>query len=62
MRVCDESGVCYEYAYDANNQMIHMHHTDGKTKLTIDYVYDNEDIYCAYGYSISIKSIEISII
>ena len=42
MRVRDESSVCYEYAYDANNQMVHMHHTDGKTKLTTDYVYDSD--------------------
>ena len=30
MRVRDESGVCYEYTYDVNNQMIRMFHTDGR--------------------------------
>ena len=42
MRVRDESGVCYEYAYDVNNQMTRMMHTDGKTKVTTGYVYDSD--------------------
>ena len=42
MRVRDESGVCYEYTYDANNQMIRMFHTDGRAKLTTGYTYDKD--------------------
>lgn len=42
MRVRDESGICYEYTYDANNQMIHMQHSDGKNKVTTGYVYDSD--------------------
>lgn len=42
MCVRDESGVCYEYTYDANNQMIRMFHTDGRAKLTTGYTYDKD--------------------
>ena len=42
MRVRDESGVCYEYTYDVNNQMIRMFHTDGRAKLTTGYTYDKD--------------------
>lgn len=42
MRVRDEHGACYEYTYDANNQMIKMFHTDGKSKMTTTYDYDKD--------------------
>lgn len=42
MRVRDEHGACYEYTYDANNQMTKIFHTDGRTKMTTTYDYDRD--------------------
>lgn len=59
MRVRDESGVCYEYTYDVNNQMIRMFHTDGRAKLTIRYTYDKDGREKKFVWQVNLPDLQI---